>query len=130
MIGEYACFDLERGQGQIDGGVPGGADGFYIQLNFHFFPESWRGVSRFFTDESTFTAVFRFGTVDTDDSTLAIDRATRGDAYRDDRNRYTLGLNFRPIEKTVFKIEYQFIDEDGFEDARNNRLVISFATYF
>jgi len=133
FIGEWAMIDLERGAAQIAAGVPGGADGWYIQGNYHFFPESWRSASKFFGDESTFTLVARYGTMDTDDSATGIDRAAtaRGDAFRDDAQRFTLGLNFRPIEKTVFKIEYQWwFEADGIADADNDRFVMSFATFF
>ncbi len=131
LIGEYACFDFDRSPREVALGVPGGAEGFYVQLNFHFFPEAWRGANRFFTEESTFTLVFRVGTMDTDDSTRGIDRALRGDAFRDDPWRYTVGFNFRPIEKTVIKIEYQFwVETSGIDDADNDRFVVSFATYF
>ncbi|MCA9298632.1 MAG: hypothetical protein KDA28_06175, partial [Phycisphaerales bacterium] len=131
LIGEYARFDLDRGTREKALGVPGGAEGFYLQLNFHFFPESWRGTTRFFTEESTFTLVFRVGTMDTDDVTEGIDRALRGDAYRDDPWRYTIGLNFRPVEKTVLKFEYQFwVESGGIDDADNDRFVCSLATYF
>lgn len=131
LIGEYALFDLDRSAREVALGAPSGGEGYYVQLNYHFFPESWRGTNRFFTAESTFTLVFRVGNVDTDDSADGIDRDTRGVAFRDDIMRYTVGLNFRPIEKSVLKIEYQFWTEtSGIEDADNDRFVISFATYF
>ncbi|MCA9322856.1 MAG: hypothetical protein KDB53_19100, partial [Planctomycetes bacterium] len=131
LKGEYAVFDLERGPAEIASGIPGGAEGYYVELAFHFFPESWRNTSRFFTDESTFTLVARYGTIDTDDSARGIDRMSRGDAFRDDLQRLAVGLNFRPIEKTVIRFEYQFFFEDGgIADADNDRFVISFATYF
>jgi hypothetical protein len=131
LLGELASFDLERGPGQVAAGVPGGAFGWYVQLNFHFFPESWRGAWKFFTDESTFTLVGRYGTIDTDDSTEAIDRVARGNAYRDDVEHVAVGFNFRPVEKTVFKFEYQFFMEPGgVDDADNDRFVMSIATYF
>lgn len=131
LLGEYAAANLERGPAQAAAGVPGGMDGWYVQLNYHFFPDTWRGTWRFFTEESTFTLVFRYGTTDTDDSALGIDRAARGDAFRDDLQHATFGVNFRPLEKTVFKIEYQwFFEKDGIDDAANDRLVFSIATYF
>lgn len=131
VIGEWAMLDLERGAAEKAAGVPGGASGWYIQGNFHFFPESWRGTSSFFGDESTFTLVARYGTMDTDDSATGIDRAARGDAFRDDAQRLTAGINFRPIEKTVLKLEYQWwFEADGIADANNDRFVMSFATFF
>ncbi len=131
LIGEYALYDLERSPREVALGAPGGAEGFYAQVNYHFFPDSWRGINQFFTEESTFTLVFRIGNMDTDDSATGIDRNTRGDGFRDDTWRYTIGLNFRPIEKTVITVEYQFWDEvSGIPSAENDRFVISFATSF
>ncbi len=129
LIGEYALFNLDRSPREVALGAPSGAEGFYAQVNYHFFPESWRGATKFFTEESTFTFVVRVGNMDTDDSSTGIDRTTRGDGFRDDTWRYTVGLNFRPIEKTVIKIEYQFwLEPSGISDADNDRFVISFAT--
>lgn len=131
FIGEYAYFDLERGMDEVALGAPGGADGYYLQLNYHFFPESWVGASRLFTEESTFTLIFRYGTIDTDDSAVGIDRTARGGSFRDDLQRLTFGINFRPVEKTVFKLEYQWFPErDGIDDVANDRLVFSVASYF
>jgi len=131
LVGEYASMNLSRGADEVMAGVPGGMDGFYVEGRFHFFPDSWRGSNAFFTDQSTFTLVARYGEADTDDSGTAVDFAMRGDGYRDDRHRLTLGFNFRPVESTVFKVEYQiFFEPSGIEDVDNNRFVVSFATYF
>ena len=131
LVGEYANLDLSRGADEVAAGIPGGMDGWYIEGRFHFFPDSWRGTNAFFTDQSTFTLVARYGEADTDDSGTAVDFATRGDGYRDDRHRLTLGFNFRPVESTVFKVEYQiFFEPSGIDDVDNNRFVASFATYF
>lgn len=131
LLFEYTSANLERDASLAAAGVPGGASGLYAQLGFHFFPESWRGATPFFTQSSTFTLVFRYDTVDTDDSARAIDRIARGDEFRDDVQRFTFGLNFRPIEKTVVKIEYQwFAEPSGIDDADNDRIVLSFATAF
>ncbi|NRA94824.1 MAG: hypothetical protein HRU14_01295 [Planctomycetes bacterium] len=131
LVGEYANLDINRGADEVMAGIPGGMGGWYVEGRFHFFPDSWRGTNAFFTDQSTFTLVVRYGEADTDDSGTAVDFAARGDGYRDDRRRLTLGFNFRPVESTVFKIEYQiFLEPSGIEDVDNNRFVVSFATYF
>lgn len=131
LVGEYAKANLSREDEEILAGIPGGMEGWYVEARFHFFPESWRGTARFFNDQSTFTLVTRWDDVDTDTGAKAVDFAARGDRYRDDRRRFTLGFNFRPIEKTVFKVEYQwFFEPSGIEDVDNNRFVASFATYF
>jgi hypothetical protein len=130
VLGEVVWGDLERDAAQIMAGAPGGLSGWYAEGRFHFFPDAWRGANPWFGEEATFTLVFRAESVDTDDSATAIDFATRGNALRDDVERYTVGLNFRPIEKTVLKIEYQFLLEPGGFGADNDRFVVSFATSF
>lgn len=119
--------------------TPTGMQGYYIQGNYHFMPEflkKW--APRHFSDASTFTAVVRWDRVDTDtdDRTLtAISGNTR------ELQRLTLGLNYRPIEDFVFKVDYQFntqlntnyvstsvAGEAGL--INGNGLVLSVATYF
>jgi len=96
-------------------------DGFYVQGNYHFMPQSLRRwAPSYFTEASTFTGVLRWDEANTN-SELA----------ETARQRLTLGLNFRPIEDTVFKADYQFNFEDGKNNRiRNDGLVLSVATYF
>lgn len=87
---------------------PAGMQGYYIQANYHFMPEflkKW--APSHFTDASTFTAVVRWERVDTDTDNRTI---TPGNAFgnRRELERLTLGINFRPIEDTVFKFDWQF----------------------
>lgn len=80
--------------------------GYYIQANYHFMPEFLKRLAPgHFTDASTFTAVVRWETVDTD--TDGRTRTATGGDQRD-LERLTLGLNFRPIEDTVLKLSYMF----------------------
>jgi hypothetical protein len=80
---------------------------------------------------STFSLNLRYDSVDTDISGTAVDFATRGDAYRDDRSRWSFGLSFRPVVQSVFKVEYQWFPEPAsLPDVDNDRIVASFATYF
>ncbi|MAG56938.1 MAG: hypothetical protein CMJ83_11645 [Planctomycetes bacterium] len=131
LVGEYAKLNLSRGPAERMAGIPGGMEGWYVEGRFHFFPDSWRGSSPFFTNQSTFTLVARYGEVDTDTSGTAVDFAANGDRYRDDRHRLTIGINFRPVEGTVIKFEYQwFFEPSGIPSVDNNRIVASFATYF
>src|SRR5438093_597369 len=101
--------------------LPRRMDGYYVQGNYHFLPQFLRRwAPSYFTEASTFTAVVRWDNINTN-SELA-DTA---------RQRLTLGLNFRPIEDTVFKADYQFNFEDGKNNRiRNDGLVLSVATYF
>lgn len=130
FLGEYAFIDLERDAAQIAAGAPGQASGYYLQVNWHFFPDSWRDGGAWTNDQSTFTLVTRFGMADTDDSGTGVDRGSRGAAFRDDLKRLTFGVNYRPVEGTVIKFEYQFLLEDGVRGADNDRIVMSIATYF
>jgi hypothetical protein len=90
--------------------------GFYLQLNAHL----GRGLVRALP-ASVFTGVGRLEGVDFD--------ADRGG---DSQRRLTLGLNFRPEEDTVFKLDYQRNwAEDPFENqAKGAALLFSAATYF
>src|SRR5262249_34889577 len=78
LKGEYAWFSLERGQAEIDAGAPGGASGWYVEGDWHFFPRCWRGRACLLNEESLFTIALRYDRIDTDDSARGIDRATRG----------------------------------------------------
>ena len=80
--------------------VPKNMFGYYVQLNYHFMPEGLtRALPSYFGQDSTFTGVIRWGQVDTN---------TDDDSNPNAIDRLTLGLNFRPIEDTVFKFAYTF----------------------
>lgn len=120
---------------------PAGMHGYYVQGNYHFMPDflkKW--APSHFTDASTFTAVVRWEHVDTD-----TDNRTKGNALGNQREleRLTLGLNFRPIEDTVIKFDWQFNtqkDAKGLVPAgdlgtsgspmNGNGFLIQAATYF
>ncbi len=95
---------------------PAGMAGYYVQLNYHFLPEFLKKLApNHFTDASTFTAVVRWEQIDTDTSDLTRNACLAGIALASscpgnvrELNRLTIGLNYRPIEDTVFKFEYQF----------------------
>ena len=72
-------------------------------------------------DVTRLTGIVRVGSVD-------FDTATKGDSHR----RVTLGLNFRPIEDTVFKFDYQINTEyDPLNVSTPGRaFLFSVATYF
>jgi hypothetical protein len=111
IIGESAWARISNNNATGVGGStigPAGMQGYYIQGNYHFMPEflkKW--APSHFTDASTFTAVVRWEQVDTD-----TDNRTRNApntvGNRRELERLTLGLNFRPIEDTVFKFDWQF----------------------
>ncbi len=103
--------------------LPQRMGGFYVQANYHFMPEALkRWAPTHFKDSSTFTGVVRWDEVNTNQDVAG----GPGDV-----ERLTLGLNFRPIEDTVFRLDYQFNFENGKANRINNdALVLSVATYF
>ncbi len=146
IIGESAWSRISNNNatGVAGSGIgPAGMQGYYIQGNYHFMPEflkKW--APSHFTDASTFTAVVRWEQVDTDtDDRTRIASNTVGN--RRELERLTLGLNFRPIEDTVFKFDWQFntqknaqglVNGGDFSGANNplngNGFLVQAATYF
>ncbi|MGH7167521.1 MAG: hypothetical protein ACREII_03215, partial [Nitrospiraceae bacterium] len=109
VIGEAAWSRITGNQGTtITTQGPDGMFGYYIQANYHFMPEFLkRWAPGHFSDASTFTAVVRWETVDTDTGNKTM-TATGALSNQRDLQRLTLGLNFRPIEDTVLKLSYLF----------------------
>jgi hypothetical protein len=118
--------------------------GYYIQGNYHFMPEFLKKLApSHFTDASIFTAVVRWEQVDTDTDDRTR-RAPNTVGHRRQLERLTLGLNFRPIEDTVFKFDWQFntqkdalglVPGGDFATSSNNPIngngfLIQAATYF
>ena len=120
VLGEVARADLSRGEIARAAGVPGHLAGFYAQANYHFLPDALRRAApKVFGEESTFTAVLRL-------DWLADERT----AF-DDRQMLTPGLNFRPTQDTVFKVDYEVSFADwNREKARHDAFVFQVATYF
>jgi len=109
LIGEAAWSRITGNQGTtLATQGPDGMFGYYIQANYHFMPEILKRLApSHFSDASTFTAVVRWETADTDtgDKTRLASGAI---SNQRDLERLTLGLNFRPIEDTVIKLSYMF----------------------
>ncbi|MEK7236506.1 MAG: hypothetical protein AAB242_07790 [Nitrospirota bacterium] len=146
VIGESAWSRISNNNatGAAGNGIgPAGMQGYYIQGNYHFMPDflkKW--APSHFSDASTFTAVVRWEHVDTDTD----DRTRKAPntlGNRRELERLTLGLNFRPIEDTVFKFDWQFNtqkDALGLTNAgdmgnsnspmNGNGFLIQAATYF
>ncbi|MDN5942280.1 MAG: hypothetical protein L0H94_10390 [Nitrospira sp.] len=101
--------------------------GFYIQGNYHFMPAFLTNLSpKRFGEGSTFTAVVRW-----DDVNLNQDN----DGLSSGRlQQISFGLNYRPVEDTVFKISYQYLPEsfngNTGQPIHDQALVLSAATYF
>ncbi len=105
---------------------PERSSGFYIQGNYHFMPEFLTRFSpKRFGEGSTFTAVIRYDRVNTN----LDNKGGFGDL-----EQISFGLNYRPVEDTVFKISYQYqpmwFNPNTQERTHGNAFVISAATYF
>ncbi len=116
FLGEYGNAMIERDPA-THASVPGRMDGYYGQVNYHFLNDALR-------KGSVLTAVARWDAVDLD--LLDQTSAARSNAMQ----RATVGLNFRPVEQTVFKLDYQVNYEDWADRMNNNAWVLGFATYF
>jgi hypothetical protein len=117
LLAEGAYAAIERTEFAERLGVPDDLYGYYLQANYHFMPAALRGwAPKLFSEESTFTFVNRLDWVNLDGNRT---------------QRYTLGLNFRPTEDTVFKTDFQFNQESGLGDSfDDNAFILSAATYF
>ena len=117
IIAEYGSVDIE-------GHTISNMNGYYVEGRYHFFPDFLKGT--FFADgfdHPTFTAFARIGGVDLD---ADIDKVG-------EYNEYLFGLNYRPIESTVFKIEYQMntdINSGSDSTKEYNALITSVAVSF
>jgi len=110
LVGDFAYLDFEDG-GLVDHDNDNAADevsapkymrGFYIEPRYHFWPKFLNNtfLERGFKDPKL-TLVSRYDGVDIGDDGDAGDDANK-------EKRFTLGLNYRPIESWVFKMEYQW----------------------
>ncbi len=115
FIGEYASVSLDV---PSESGIfQDSQSGIYGQINAHF-GQNWLSA----LPNSVFTGVVRYDLVD-------YDTDTDGDSIK----RITFGLNFRPEEDTVFKLDYQRSAEiDSFDnpEVKGAALLFSAATYF
>ncbi len=106
LISEYAYFDVEESP-TLTSDVANFFQGAYVQLNYHFWPEFLDDtfLGRSFSDP-TFTLVGRYGWASIHDDLDA-------SAGENEEERYTIGLNYRPIDNFVMKFEYQINDTDS-----------------
>lgn len=113
LLLEYAQAEVERSHLSLSKQTQ---QGYYLQGNFHFLQDK-------LMPGSTFTGVVRWDW---------IDFGAKGSA--DDRlSRLTFGLNFRPVEKAVFKTDFQtnwLKAAGGTHFRENQRFLASVAVYF
>ena len=119
IIGEIASAEIERNALARTSGIPSDIWGAYAQINYHFMFDcltEGQYLSKVFTENSTFTAVTR------------IDHVELGSNQME---RITFGVNFRPIEDTVLKFDYQLnFNNWNRASIKDDAFVFSVATYF
>ena len=124
VLGEGAWNRIQGGKSNPDPGSgipPKRMMGYFVQTNFHFMPEIFRQMApTHFGESSTFTAVARWGEADTN---------TQRGGNVNDIQRFTLGLNFRPVEDAVLKFAWTWNDHKDDPGSRNG-WQLSWATYF
>lgn len=114
-ITEYATIAIEN-----NGSGPDAMMGYYIEGRYHFMPEFIRNsfLATGFSNP-TMTAFARYSVVDTDTSKTT----------QYDRTQTTLGVNYRPVENVVFKLEYE-INGEAENETSNNTTIMSVAVGF
>lgn len=113
LLFEYAQASIERSHLGLSKQTQ---SGYYAQGNFHFLQDK-------LMPGSTFTGVVRWDWIDFGAKGTSDDRASR----------LTFGLNFRPVEKAVFKTDYQtnWMEVAGGTNERvDHRYLASVALYF
>ena len=114
LVGEFASASLDvPAETSV---LQSSQKGVYAQVNAHFGKGLFTAMPK-----SVFTGIARYGYVD-------FDADTDGDSQR----RLTFGLNFRPNEDSVFKLDYQRDRMLGpfNNEAKGAALIFSAATYF
>ena len=96
----------ELARASVSGAAADSRYGYYAQLGYHFLP----GAIDIFPN-SIFTASARYDFIDLDTT---------------DETRYSFGVNFRPEEDTVIKLDYEIWDNDDDKTGA----VLSVASYF
>lgn len=120
LLGEAAVANIQTDPVQVTypSGEVNRMEGYYGQVNYHF-------AQDVLAPGSVFTGVARL------DHVNLMGYLGEGGA---DKQRVTLGVNFRPVENTVFKVDYQMNFEDWELNpvgvAVNNAWNFGFASYF
>jgi len=124
LLGEAAWTRIGGGSKNVaagNGTPPKRMAGYFVQGNYHFMPEILKRMApTHFGDSSTFTAIVRWGEVDTN---------TQRNGNINDLQRLTLGINFRPVEDSVIKFAYTFNDHKDNPQSRNG-WQFNMSTYF
>lgn len=115
VLGEYAHASIDL-PNPLVGFLAGTQQGVYAQIGYRFLQRLSSTLPN-----SSLTGVIRFDAVD-------FDAAVKGDSQQ----RVTAGLNFRPVDDTVLKLDYQYKRAaDGVNHVTPGRAILfSVATYF
>ncbi len=98
-----------------------GINGYYIESRYHFFPSFLKNniIADGFNNP-TFTLFSRFGRVDLDEN-----NDTKGQ-----KSRITIGMNYRPTDTVVFKVEGQLGYEESDAKKSESGIISSIAIGF
>lgn len=121
LKGEYIGYHVERDSADPVGAIEG-QSGLWVEAGWHFFPCAWRGCTQaYLTDTSLLTLCARYQWMDLDD------HAT-GSTFEDDLQSWSVGLNYRVTERTVFRIDHTWYD--SVHDGERTVWAASLSTYF
>lgn len=124
LVGEAARFDPQAGFNGSGSAVPDHLWGAYVEGRYHWWP-AWLSntfLGRGFA-HPRFTSTLRY------DHAVIDQRSTAADAGTFSSDRATLGLNYRPIEDFVLKLDYE-INNGNLERGHGNGLIAAAALSF
>jgi hypothetical protein len=120
LKGEYVSYDYERSSADPADAIEH-QDGVWLEAAWHFFPGFLCGGCPPFVEEtSLFTLAVRWQRMDLDDH-------VRGATFEDDLEAWSVGLNYRITERSVFRLDHTWLDPEEEDDER--RWAASFSTY-
>lgn len=123
VLGEYAHFSTDESATDVSNFF----HGYYTQVNYEFWPQflSKTFLGRGFADPKL-TLIGQY------DWAEIADDGDAGIVENNEEDRWTLGLNYRPIDSFVFKFEYQWnhAKNEALERGDSNGFVTSVAMGF
>ena len=124
FVGEYAVVkvDVPAASATI---IPEELYGYYIEARYRLAPAFLKKALGKFK-QPTLTYFARLGAIDTDPNNTT---SLTNDRTDTELTRFAFGLNLRPIEHVVYKIEYHINEEQG-EKIDNNQVLASVAVGF
>jgi outer membrane receptor protein involved in Fe transport len=118
---EYVAYHYDRNAFDPAGSIEG-QNALWLEAAWHFMPTSLLCTRNCVTTEtSLFTLAVRYEQQDLDDH-------VRGATFEDDLRAWSVGLNYRVTERTVFRVDHTWFDAETEPDT--TRWAMSFSTYF